>query len=153
MVWEQRYAVGHRRQIIIIWLALNWLSMKYFAMLRGSDCFTQWKIQCLNCASVLGNKNVMTYKYQRPLLKRTIVVGEILIPMSLQDFCFPLKINIGTCVKQTFWRYCMFKERVSKWLVMSVSVFYSTVIPFPWFLSQLLSILNFGPSQRGVLKH
>lgn len=114
MVWEQRYAVGHRRQIIIIWLAFNWLSMKYFAMLRGSDCFTQWKIQCLNCASVLGNKNVMTYKYQRPLLKRTIVVGEILIPMSLQDFCFPLKINIGTCVKQTFWRYCMFKERVSE---------------------------------------
>lgn len=47
----------------------------------------------------------------------------------------------------------MFREREREWLVMSVSVFYSTVIPFPWFLSQLLSILNFGPGQRGVLKH
>lgn len=47
----------------------------------------------------------------------------------------------------------MFKERASDWLVISVSVFYSTVIPFSWFLSQLLSILNFGPGQRRVLKH
>lgn len=102
--------------------------LAYFAMLRGSEVIASHnrRYKCPNCALVLGNKNVITYKYQRPLLKRTIVVGEILIPICLQDFCFPLKINIGTGVKQTFWRYCMFKERASDWLVISVSVFYST---------------------------